>query len=348
MGYSMIMFNKIVLTTLDFNFPFFLTFWHCLFATIFTQILSRTTNWLPGVKEAKVSTRDFYWKFVPMATMFSAGVVCGNSAYEYLSLGYIQMVKAATPVPLLFINFAAGKETPSVIQLVIVCMVSLGVMIACAGELNFNLFGFSLQCLAMLADCGNKVLMDILLKDLTLDSLSMLYYSAPISAVVIFIGFLIFEFDRFSLVFLSSQSFLIALFANGVLAFSLNLSVMLLVANTSSMVIGLSGPIKDILLIISSVLIFHDIITDRQILGFSLTLVALYAYKIFKSRPQIFQKAFLALPKGITRDMDATAKDMHMDEENYFLLKKEVSTTSTLHSLGTSTPELRNAVAPPK
>jgi hypothetical protein len=77
-GYAMIVFNKVVLTTWSFNYPFFLTFWHMLFATMLTQTLSRTTNLLPGVKEAKVNSRDYYGKFVPMSILFSLGVVCGN------------------------------------------------------------------------------------------------------------------------------------------------------------------------------------------------------------------------------------------------------------------------------
>ena len=41
---------------------------------------------------------------------------------------------------------------------------------------------------AVLCDCFNKLLMDIVLKDTVLDSLSMHYYSSPISAVCIAVG----------------------------------------------------------------------------------------------------------------------------------------------------------------
>jgi hypothetical protein len=42
-----------VLDQLKFPFPMFLVFWHMVLATILTQIMSRTTNMLPGVKEVK-------------------------------------------------------------------------------------------------------------------------------------------------------------------------------------------------------------------------------------------------------------------------------------------------------
>ena len=159
------MFNKLLLTNWGFHYPFFLTFTHCLFATIFTQILSRTTNLLAGVKEGKITSNDYFYKLMPMAVLFVVGVVLGNMAYKHLSLGsysncllgfvainsfllikgYIQMVKAVTPVPLLILNFLAGREKPSLVQLCIVVLVSLGVILASVGELNFNLLGFMIM-----------------------------------------------------------------------------------------------------------------------------------------------------------------------------------------------------------
>jgi len=51
-----ILFNKAVLDQLKFPYPMFLTTWHMLLATFLTQIMSRTTNMLPGVKEVS----EFY------------------------------------------------------------------------------------------------------------------------------------------------------------------------------------------------------------------------------------------------------------------------------------------------
>lgn len=49
--FQQILFNKAVLDQMKFPFPMFLTTWHMIFATFLTQIMSRTTNMLPGVKE---------------------------------------------------------------------------------------------------------------------------------------------------------------------------------------------------------------------------------------------------------------------------------------------------------
>lgn len=48
-----ILLNKAILSIWSFGFPFFLTGWHMLFGMVLTQILSRTTGLLPGVKEVR-------------------------------------------------------------------------------------------------------------------------------------------------------------------------------------------------------------------------------------------------------------------------------------------------------
>ena len=50
---SMILFNKAVLSTMNFPFPMFLTTWHMIVATILTQVMALGTNMLPGVQEVQ-------------------------------------------------------------------------------------------------------------------------------------------------------------------------------------------------------------------------------------------------------------------------------------------------------
>ena len=148
---------------------------------------------LPGVEKRSVSTADWFKRILPMSLFFACGLVLSNMAYKYISLSYIQMVKAFTPVPLLLLSFAFGREKPSLMQLGIVCIVSTGVTLSSVGELQFSLLGFAIQVSAVMVDCFRMLIMDVMLKDLNLDSLSLLYYTAPPLAAMIFVGFVIFE-----------------------------------------------------------------------------------------------------------------------------------------------------------
>lgn len=49
------------------------------------------------------------------------------------------------------------------------------------------------------------------------------------------------------------------------LAFSLNVAVIYLVSNTSAVVMSVSGPLKDILVVLISVLVFQAPITALQV-----------------------------------------------------------------------------------
>lgn len=258
------MFNKVLLTTWGFHYPFFLTCWHCVLASILTQVLARTTNMLPGVEKGVITTNDYIKRILPMSLCFALSLVFGNMAYRYISLAYIQMVKAFTPVPLLLLSFVSGIEKPSAVLFCIVLVVSAGVTLSSMGELKFSMLGFIVQISAVFADCFRMIILNLMLKDLQIDSLSLLYYTNPPSAVFIFIGFLMFEASTLDMaIFTPALSFMLLL--NGLLAFSLNIAVIYLVGSTSVMVMSVSGPMKDILIVIISVIVFDAPITLMQV-----------------------------------------------------------------------------------
>jgi hypothetical protein len=63
-------------------------------------------------------------------------------------------------------------------------------------------------------------------------------------------GFLLIEYnsETFPWAKVAEPTFALALLVNGMLAFALNIAVFVAVANTSSVIIGVSGLLKDMLL----------------------------------------------------------------------------------------------------
>jgi hypothetical protein len=60
---------------MEFPFPMFITTWHMLFATVLTQVLSRTTDMLPGVKEVwppQVNVAAFFSELVHHLLLINA------------------------------------------------------------------------------------------------------------------------------------------------------------------------------------------------------------------------------------------------------------------------------------
>lgn len=280
------MFNKAVLDQMKFPFPMFLTTWHMSLATVLTQIMSRTTNMLPAVKEQKVDQDVFMKNIIPVASFFSVSLVCANKAYIYLSVSYIQMLKAFTPVAVLVFSFVAGLEKTSMMEVYIVSIICVGVAVTSVGEAMFSWTGFVFQSIAILAESSRLVLTNILMKQLKLDPLSSLYYIAP--ACALFIGTACFIFEGQDLPWdrILTTDFAIIMLVNGGVAFSLNVAVVLLIGNTSALVLTLSGIVKDILLVFFSVTIFGAPVTPTQYAGYAVALMGLNLHKEYKKNPE--------------------------------------------------------------
>lgn len=58
-----------------------------------TRVLQRTTHLLDGAKDVHISRDMFLRSILPIGLLFSASLILSNTAYLYLSVAYIQMLK---------------------------------------------------------------------------------------------------------------------------------------------------------------------------------------------------------------------------------------------------------------
>ena len=134
-----------------------------------TRVLQRTTHLLDGAKDVHITKDMFLRSILPIGLLFSASLILSNTAYLYLSVAYIQMLKvrlvplgrtrvrtnhaccaqAFTPVAILLISWTFRIQEPSKKLGMIVLMISCGVALASKGELRFNLVGFITQAAAV-------------------------------------------------------------------------------------------------------------------------------------------------------------------------------------------------------
>lgn len=283
---TMILFNKAVLDQMKFPYPMFLTTWHMTLSTVLTQIMANTTNMLPGVKEEKVDRAAMINQILPVSIFFSVSLVLANKSYIYLSVSFIQMLKAFTPVAVLIFSFTTGLEKTSCIELYIVTVICVGVALTSVGETYFSWIGFTFQSMAIIAESSRLVLTNILMKNLKLDPLSSLYYTAPMCAVFIGIPCFYFEFSELPWERMQTTEFMVTMLINGGVAFTLNVAVVLLISNTSALVLTLAGIIKDILLVFLSVTIFQSPVTPLQYAGYGVALLGLNLHKEYKKNPE--------------------------------------------------------------
>ncbi|EXJ87793.1 hypothetical protein A1O1_04720 [Capronia coronata CBS 617.96] len=282
-GFSggVILFNKWLLDTLGFKYPITLTAWHMIFATFMTQVLARTTTLLDGRKNVKMTGRVYLRAILPIGFFFSLSLICGNKAYLYLSVAFIQMLKATMPVAVLLTTWVMGVAPPNFKTLGNVSFIVIGVIIASYGEIEFNLTGFLYQAGGITFEATRLVLVQRLLSsaEFKMDPLVSLYYFAPVCAAMNGVTALILEVPKMSMATVYDVG-IFMLIANAMVAFMLNVSVVFLIGKTSSLVLTLCGIMKDILLVGASMMIWGTPVSGTQFFGYSIALGGLLYYKL--------------------------------------------------------------------
>ncbi|KAK8001835.1 triose-phosphate transporter family-domain-containing protein [Apiospora marii] len=258
------------------------------FATLATQFLARTTTLLDNRYSVKM-TRPFYLRaVVPIGLLYSGSMVCSNLVYLYLNVAFIQMLKAASPFSTLVIAWMWGQEHPTTLMILKILVIVLGVLVASAGEIHFSWIGFSYQLGGLIFESVRVVMIQALMSGSgdddaaagrrNMDPLVSLYYYAPVCAVTnLFVAWAT-EWPTFAWSDLAGVGpWMLVL--NGLVAFLLNVSSVMLIGKTSGLVLHLTGILKNILLVVASVFIWGTAIAPVQILGYGTALTGFVFYK---------------------------------------------------------------------
>ncbi|PHH63760.1 hypothetical protein CDD81_5525 [Ophiocordyceps australis] len=276
-----ILFNKWILDTAGFRYPILLTCWHLVFSTLATQLLARTTTLLDSRHKLPITPRLYLRTICPIGLFYSGSLVCSNLVYLYLSVAFIQMLKSAAPVAVLFASWAWRVANPSLPALLNICVIVAGVALASVGEIHFSLVGFVYQLGGILFEAVRIVMIQVMLSGerLRMDPLVGLYYYAPVCAVMNLIVAMFAEVPRFQLQHLTNVGFSL-LFLNALIAFLLNVASVFLIGKTSGLVMTLTGIFKNILLIVVSIFIWNTPISLLQAVGYSIALAGLIYYSV--------------------------------------------------------------------
>lgn len=160
--------------------------------------------------------------------------------------------------------------------------------------------------------------------DFKMDPMVSLYYFAPACAAINGVFTIFFELPTLTMADINHVGMGVLLL-NALVAFGLNVAVVLLVSctspsclfqsltdeligKTSAVVLTLSGVLKDILLVMASMGIFGDPVTLTQYFGYSIALAGLMYYKLGGEKmQQLGQQAKLTV-QNVRRDNPAVAK----------------------------------------
>ncbi|KAK4425167.1 putative sugar phosphate/phosphate translocator [Sesamum alatum] len=281
---GVILYNKWVLSPKYFNFPFpiTLTMIHMGFSGLVAFLLIRVFK---VVSPVKMTFEIYATCVIPISAFFASSLWFGNTAYLFISVAFIQMLKALMPVATFLMAVICGTDKLRCDVFANMVLVSLGVVISSYGEIHFNVVGTVYQVTGIFAEALRLVLTQVLLqkKGLTLNPITSLYYIAPCSFVFLFIPWYLLEMPGMEV---SQIKFNIWIFfSNALCALALNFSIFLVIGRTGAVTIRVAGVLKDWILIALSTVIFPEsTITKLNIIGYAIALCGVVLYNYLKAK----------------------------------------------------------------
>lgn len=276
---AVILINKYILAYAGFPYPIALTLTHMLFCASLAASLIKL-----GVCEgASIDSATYMRCVLPIAALFSGTLWMGNAAYLYLSVAFIQMLKAMMPITVFAVGVVLGTEKYSHSYALNMVLVAIGVAVASYGELNFDVFGVIFQCGSIVTESFRLALIQILLQQrgIKLNPVTTLYYVAPACFVFLMIPFSFLEMPRM----IGDETLQVRpwlLLGSAAAAFALNMSVFLLIGRSSALTMNIAGVLKDWLLIMLSVMMFKSPVAQIQLAGYFLAFLGVCWYNYQK------------------------------------------------------------------
>ncbi|XP_021737954.1 probable sugar phosphate/phosphate translocator At2g25520 [Chenopodium quinoa] len=283
-SFSVIIYNKYILDKKLYNWPYpiTLTMIHMSFSSILSFLLVRVFH---VVESPLQMTKSLYISSIlPIGVLFALSLWLSNSAYIYLSVSFIQMLKALMPVIVYSIGVILKKDSFKTNTMANMISISIGVGIAAYGEAKFDVYGVILQLGALIFEATRLVLIQILLtsKGIQLNPITSLYYIAPCCLIFLTVPWL---FVEYPLLMAQTKEFefdFVIFGSNSLIAFGLNLAVFLLVGKTSALTMNVAGVVKDWLLIAFSWSVIKDTVTPINLLGYLLAFLGVVYYNRVK------------------------------------------------------------------
>ncbi|KAL5013455.1 hypothetical protein ScPMuIL_007725 [Solemya velum] len=230
---------------------------------------------------------------LPLALTFCCFVVFTNLSLEKNTVGTYQLIKTmTTPCIMAIQTYYYHGHFSTKIKLTVI-PITLGVFLNSYYDMKFNVLGVFYATLGVLVTALYQVWVAEKQKEFQVNSMQLLYYQAPISAVllVFVIPFSDPIFGYFgALSFYPTEALvsILVLFCVSfwLVAFCINLSIFWIIGNTSPVTYNMVGHLKLCLTLLGGFLLFQEKPLILQVLSIVTTLSGIILYTHFKMAEQ--------------------------------------------------------------
>ncbi|CAF4730507.1 unnamed protein product [Rotaria sp. Silwood1] len=223
---------------------------------------------------------------LPLAISFCAFVVFTNLSLEYNTIGTYQLFKVLTTPVVALLSWYFYKIKYSRMVIITLIPVVIGVCTHSVNDIKLKLFGTIVASIGVISGSLYQVWICDHLKELEMNAQQLLFYQAPLSAILL-VPFIFYmeSFPSYA-TYEEQQAAVIAIIASGIAAFAVNLSVYWVIENTSTLTYNMIGHMKTVSILVGGYLIFKDSLNFKQLIGILLTLFGLFSYTFVKMSEQ--------------------------------------------------------------
>ncbi|CAE7206022.1 unnamed protein product [Symbiodinium sp. CCMP2456] len=293
MSATMIIFNAALLQ--GFRHPVWLTFWHMSASTILILVLKLARPDLVATGDEKegrppLAMIEALKLGFPVAAAQCVGLIAGNTAVMYLSVSFCQMIKAWTPAMVYAVGCLVGTQKWSIPVAKTILTITVGLMITSVGEIKFDWYGFLMQVTALFSEGLRINLLEILLKSAgyKLNPLSSILIFAPIASAILLVIGVVTDLDGISFEVMHQLGELVMV-ANALVAFFLNIAIYIAIQLASGLIYALAGVVKDISIIMGSVVVMGSTVNVLQVVGYSIAITGIQCYGVVSKAPANFE-----------------------------------------------------------
>ncbi|CAF1191600.1 unnamed protein product [Rotaria sordida] len=225
-------------------------------------------------------------KVLPLAIAFCAFVVFTNLSLEHNTIGTYQLFKVLTTPVVALISWQYYKTKYSRMVIATLIPVVVGVCTHSVNDIKLTLMGTIIASIGVIAASLYQVWVGERLKDLDMNSQQLLYYQAPLSAIILVPLILLMESFPSYATNEEQRTAIITVVTSSIVAFVVNLSVYWVIKNTSALTYNMIGHLKTISILVGGFLLFEDSLNYKQFIGILLTLFGLFSYTFVRMSEQ--------------------------------------------------------------
>ncbi|GAX82100.1 hypothetical protein CEUSTIGMA_g9528.t1 [Chlamydomonas eustigma] len=279
-----ILVNKSLMVDVGFKFPTTV----CLIGLASTTALSYVAVKIavPAQEQYTVTMEQYIFRIMPIGFMMALCMQTGNAAYLYLTVAFVQMLKAFCPVCTMCFLFVARLEQATPKLIISVVVISLGVSVASVGELSMSLVGLLLMLASVVFESARLVMTQALLSGATVmhPFEGVMYIGSAATFFLLTMAFLmdlphIIEQQAHLLLYQHPFQLIACAFAG----FGVNSLSVLIITLSSSLTLKVLGSAKDAGLVTIGMVFLHEHVSTMQLYGYLISLCGFIGYNVVKA-----------------------------------------------------------------